>query len=48
MESAESNGGDGFSFGSAPICLIVFTRINKMDSKFGFETSLIVVDAIRG
>ena len=28
--------------------LIVFTKIDKMDSKIGFEMSLIVVEAIRG
>ena len=27
---------------------IVFTKINKMDSKIGFEMSLIVVEAICG
>ena len=27
---------------------LFFTKINKMDSKFGFEISLIVVEAIRG
>ena len=30
------------------IRLILFNRINKMDSKTGFEMSLIIVDAIRG
>ena len=30
------------------IRLIVFNRIHKMDSKSGFEMSLIVVEAIRG
>ena len=48
MEPAESNGDDDLRFGSVPICRIVFTKINKMDSKIGFEISLIVVEAIRG
>ena len=34
--------------GSAPILCIVFNKIDKMDSKIGFETSLIVVEGIRG
>ena len=48
MESAESNGGDGLRFGSAPILWIVFNKIDEMDTKIGFEISLIVVEAIRG
>ena len=28
--------------------IIVFNKIDKMDSKIGFEMSLIVVEAIRG
>ena len=35
-------------FASAPIGLIVFNIIYKMDSNIGFEMSLIVVEAIRG
>ena len=35
-------------FASAPIGLIVFNIIYKMDSKIGFEMNLIVVEAIRG
>ena len=35
-------------FGSATIRWIVFTKINKMGSKIGFEMSLIIVEAIRG
>ena len=35
--------GDG-----VPIRKILFNRINKMDSKIGFEMSLVVVEAIRG
>ena len=31
----------------APIGLIVFNKIYKMDSKIGFEVSFIVVEAIR-
>ena len=31
-----------------PIRLIIFNIINKMNSKIGFEMSLIVVEAIRG
>ena len=31
-----------------PIRLILFNRINKMDSQIGFEMSVIVVEAIRG
>ena len=31
-----------------PIHLIVFNKIDEMDSKIGFEMSLIVVEAIRG
>ena len=31
-----------------PIRLILFNRINKMESKIGFEMSFIVVEAIRG
>ena len=31
-----------------PIHLIVFNKINKMDSKIAFEIGLIVVKAIRG
>ena len=27
---------------------IVFTKINKMGSKIGFEMSLIIVEAVRG
>ena len=37
-------GGDG----PAPIRLIVFNKIDKMDGTIGFEISLIVVDAICG
>ena len=33
---------------SAPISLIVFNKIDKMDSKISFERSLIVVEAICG
>ena len=35
-------------FASAPIGLIVFNIIYKMDSNIGIEMSLIVVEAIRG
>ena len=35
-------------FWSATVRLIVFTKINKMGSKIGFEMSLIIVEAIRG
>ena len=48
MGSAESNGGDGFRFGSAPIGLLTFTKINKMDSKIGIKMNVVVVKAIRG
>ena len=41
-----SNGGDALRFASAPIGLIVFNIIYKMDSKIGFEMKLIVVEAI--
>ena len=44
----QRNGGHDLRFGQALIRLIVFNRINKMDSKIGFEMSLIVVEAIRG
>ena len=30
-----------------PIRLIVFNKIDKMDSKIGFEMSLFVIEAIR-
>ena len=33
---------------SAPIRFIVFNQIDKMDSKIGFEMSVIVVEAICG
>ena len=33
---------------AAPIRRIVFNRIDRMDSKIGFELSLSVVEAIRG
>ena len=41
----QTNGGGDLRFGPAPIRWIVF---NKMDSKIGFEMSLIVVEAIHG
>ena len=47
-ELAESNGGDGLRFASAPIGGIVVNIIYKIDSKIGFEMNLIVVEAIRG
>ena len=37
-----------FRFGPALIRLIVYNKIDTMDSKIGFETSLIVAEAIRG
>ena len=43
-----SNGGDNLRFGSTTIRLIIFTKINKMGSKIGFEMSLIIVEAIPG
>ena len=33
---------------TVPIRLIVFNKIDKRDSKIGFEMSLIVVETIRG
>ena len=45
-ESAESNGGDNVRFGSATIRWIVFTKIDKMDSKTFVEMSFIAVEAI--
>ena len=44
----QTNGGDDLRFGPAPIRWIVFNKIAKMDSKSGFEMSVIVVEAIRG
>ena len=40
----QTNGGDG----PAPIRIIDFNKIDKMDSKICFEISLIVVEAICG
>ena len=37
-----------FELLGAPNRLIVFNKIDKMESKIGFEISLIVVEAIRG
>ena len=36
------------TFGPAPIRLIVFNTIYRMDSKMWFEMSFIVVEAMRG
>ena len=44
----QTTGGDDLHFGPAPIRWIVFNKIDKMNSKIGFEMSLIVVEAIRG
>ena len=44
----QTNGGDDLRFRPATIRQIVFTKIGKMDSRIGFEISLIVVEAIRG
>ena len=41
----QTNGGADLRFGTAPIRRIVFNKIVKMDSKIGFEMSLIVVEA---
>ena len=41
----QTKGGDDLRFGPAPIRWIVF---NKMESKIGFEMSLIIVEEIRG
>ena len=40
--------GDVWGTSAAPIGWIVFNIIYKMDSKIGFEMSLIVVEAILG
>ena len=44
----QTNGGHDSRLGPTPIRWIVFNKIDKMDSKIGFEMSLIVVEAIRG
>ena len=40
----QTNGSDDLNFGPAPI----YNKIDKMESKIGFEMSLIVVEAICG